>query len=365
MRGRRVNAARRLDRCHDTAIALLGTGGVGAALLRRLATPEAVGLRLVALADSRRQWSDAAGIDPRSACRDLDARGAPREARDIASALARSGARRCVVVDATANEAVAACHAGWLAAGYHVVSANKAALAGSHAAWSALQCARASGARYGDAATVGAGLPVLSTLRRLRACGDRVLAIEGVFSGSLSWLFNGFDGSRPFSERVREAQARGYTEPDPRLDLAGIDVARKLLILARSAGQLLEPVDVECDGLVPDALRDVDRERVLSRMHELDGPLEQRRRDAARRGRVLRFGARWSEGEARVGLVEVASDDPLARLQGTDNLFALTTRSYRERPLLIQGPGAGVEVTAQALLGDLLAVRGGEARAAA
>lgn len=360
-----MNATRRLHACRHTAIALLGVGGVGAALLRRLATPEAAGLRLVALADSRRQWSDVAGIPPRGACRDLEARGVPRDAHDVASALARSGARRCVVVDATADEGVAACHAGWLAAGCHVVSANKAALAGSHAAWLALQRACANGAQYGDSATVGAGLPVLSALRRLRACGDRVFAIEGVFSGSLSWLFNGFDGSRPFSERVREAQARGYTEPDPRFDLAGTDVVRKLLILARSAGQVLEPADVECDALVPDALRRIDRERFLSRMHELDGPLEQRRRDAARRGRVLRFGARWSAGEARVGLVEVATDEPLARLQGTDNLFALTTRSYRERPLLIQGPGAGVEVTAQALLGDLLAVHRGEARAAA
>ncbi|HEY6544498.1 MAG TPA: homoserine dehydrogenase [Dokdonella sp.] len=360
-----MSAVVRLAARHDTAIALLGVGGVGTALLRRLATPEAAGLRLVALADSRRQWSDAAGIDPRGAWRDLEARGVPRAARDATCALARSGARRCVVVDATADEGVAACHAEWLAAGCHVVSANKAALAGSHAAWSSLQRARANGTRYGDAATVGAGLPVLSTLRRLQACGDRVLAIEGVFSGTLSWLFNGFDGSRPFSERVREARTRGYTEPDPRLDLAGIDVARKLLILARSAGQVLEPADVECDGLVPDVLRHLDCERFLSRMHELDGPLEQRRRDAARGGRVLRFAAHWSASGGRVGLVDVAADAPLAQLHGTDNLFALTTRSYRERPLLIQGPGAGVEVTAQALLCDLLAVHRGEARAAA
>jgi homoserine dehydrogenase len=183
-----------------------------------------------------------------------------------------------------------------------------------------------------------------------------VLAIEGVFSGSLSWLFNRYDGSRPFSALLREARAWGYTEPDPRLDLEGIDVARKLLILARCAGHELEPAAVERRGLVPEALRGISPTDFLARAGELDDALEQRRRRAARNGRLLRFLARFDREGARVGLVEVGRDHPAARLDGADNLFALTTDRYRERPLLIQGPGAGVEVTAQALLGDVLAV---------
>lgn len=340
----------------DTAIALLGVGGVGSALLQQLAGPAAAGLRLVAVADSRHQLAHGGGIAPALAAVRLAAITQPRDEAGWRHALDRSGSRHRVIVDATASDEVAARHAAWLAAGYHVVSANKAALGGSGAAWSALQTARARDVSYGDAATVGAGLPVLSTLRRLRDCGDPVLAIEGVFSGSLSWLFNRFDGRRPFSALLREARAWGYTEPDPRFDLEGVDVARKLLILARCAGHELESAQIERRGLVPEALRGVAPAAFLARVEELDDELERRRRLAARNGRVLRFLARFDHGGARVSLVEVDIGHPAARLDGADNLFVLTTQRYRERPLSIQGPGAGVEVTAQALLGDVLAV---------
>lgn len=340
----------------DTAIALLGIGGVGSALLRQLATPAAEGLRLVAVADSRRQLTHPDGLAPTQAASRLAEAAQPHDGEGWRRALDHSGAHRRVIVDATASEEVAARHAAWLAAGYHVVSANKAALGGSGCAWSAVQRVRGSEASYGDAATVGAGLPVLSTLRRLRDCGDKVLAIEGVFSGSLSWLFNRFDGSRPFSALLREARAWGYTEPDPRFDLEGVDVARKLLILARCAGHELEPAAIERRGLVPEALRVVSPRDFLARAGELDDGLERRRRLAARNGQVFRFLARLDRDGARVGLVEVGPDHPAARLEGADNLFVLTTDRYRERPLLIQGPGAGVDVTAQALLGDVLAV---------
>lgn len=339
-----------------TAVALLGAGGVGTALLRQLATDVADGLRLVAIADSRRQFARADGIVPAQAAARLAASAQPCGEAGWRAALDGSGARHRVVIDATASDDVAARHPAWLGCGYHVVSANKAALGGSGAAWSALQRMRDGDASYGDAATVGAGLPVLSTLRRLRECGDRILAIEGVFSGSLSWLFNRFDGSRPFSALLREARAWGFTEPDPRIDLEGVDVARKLLILARSAGRDLEPAQVERHGLVPQCLQEASPNGFLARVEELDEVLERRRRLAARNGRVLRFLARLDQDGARVGLAEVGAEHPAARLDGADNLFVFTTQRYRERPLSIQGPGAGVEVTAQALLGDVLAV---------
>ena len=223
--------------------------------------------------------------------------------------------------------------------------------------WRALQAAVAEGGRYGDSATVGAGLPVLSTLRRLRGCGDALLTLEGVFSGSLSYLFNQYDGSQPFSALLREARKLGYTEPDPRSDLSGEDVARKLLIIARNAGFALGTDEVDVESLVPEALRNVDTDTFLARLEELDEPLARRHAEAKARGGVLRFLARLNQrGKARVGLVEVPATHPAARLYGTDNQFALTTTRYHSQPLVIQGPGAGPEVTAQALLGDVLAL---------
>jgi len=342
----------------DTALVLLGTGVVGSALLTLLATPAASALYLVGAANSTRQVANARGLVPARVADMLAAAEPGRDDAKLLAALDASGASRRVVVDATASADEAARHADWLVAGYHVVSANKAATGETLAAWAQLRRAgRRAGVAYGDAATVGAGLPVLSTLRRLRDCGDRLLALEGVFSGSLSWLFNQFDGRRPFSALLHEARASGYTEPDPRIDLGGADVARKLLILARAAGHALDVADVEVDGLVPAPLREVALDAFLARAHELDAGLERRRADAERHGRVLRFLARLDErGRARVGLTEVEPSHPAARLAGTDNLFALTTQRYRAQPLVIQGAGAGPEVTAQALLGDVLAL---------
>ena len=341
----------------SVAIVLLGTGVVGGALLKLLNTPAAASVRLVGAANSRRQQTAAADLASRSLREQLNTRGDARDDAALLAALDASDAVAKVIVDATASAALASRHAEWLARGYHVVTANKALAGGELPGWRALQTAVANGGRYGDSATVGAGLPVLSTLRRLRGCGDALLTLEGVFSGSLSWLFNQYDGSRPFSELLREARRLGYTEPDPRSDLSGEDVARKLLIIARNAGFALGTEEVDVQGLVPEPLRALDTESFLARLDELDEPLAKRHAEAKARGCVLRFLARLNQrGRARVGLVEVPLTHPAARLYGTDNQFALTTTRYNTQPLVIQGPGAGPEVTAQALLGDLLAL---------
>lgn len=340
-----------------TAIVLLGTGVVGGAFLKLLNTPAAATLRLVGAANSRRQQADPAKLAERKLREQLNAHGAPRDDAELLAALDASAAAIKVIVDATANASLAARHAEWLAHGYHVVTANKALAGGELPGWRALQAALAHGARYGDSATVGAGLPVLSTLRRLRHCGDALLTLEGVFSGSLSYLFNSYDGSRPFSALLREARELGYTEPDPRADLSGDDVARKLLIIARNAGFALGCDEVQVEGLVPEPLCALDTETFLARLEELDEPLAARHAEAKARGNVLRFLARLNQrGHARVGLTEVPASHPAARLYGTDNQFALTTTRYHTQPLVIQGPGAGPEVTAQALLGDVLAL---------
>lgn len=339
------------------AIVLLGTGVVGGALLKLLNTSAAAGVRLVGAANSRRQQIDPIHLANRSLREQLSSQGDARDDTLLLEVLDASDAAVKVIVDATASVSLAARHAEWLARGYHVVTANKALAGGELTGWRALQAALAHGGRYGDSATVGAGLPVLSTLRRLRSCGDALLTLEGVFSGSLSWLFNQYDGSRPFSALLREARQLGYTEPDPRSDLSGEDVARKLLIIARNAGFSLGTDEVDVQGLVPEPLRALDTESFLARLEELDEPLAKLHADAKSRGCVLRFLARLNQrGRARVGLVEVPLTHPAARLYGTDNQFALTTTRYNTQPLVIQGPGAGPEVTAQALLGDVLAL---------
>lgn len=344
-------------RCDDIAVVLLGTGKVGGAFLQLLRTAAGAKLRLVGAANSRFQQTCPQELVERRLRDRLDAGGEARDNHELLRALHAAPAAARVVIDATASAELAASHPRWLAQGCHVVTANKALSGGSLQGWRALRAASGKGARYGDSATVGAGLPALATVRRLCLCGDAPQRIEGVFSGSCSYLFNHYDGQRPFSELLREACALGYTEPDPRADLSGEDVARKLLILARNAGQPLQRAQVTVENLVPAALRDVDRETFLARLPELDAPLAARHAAAAARGRVLRYLARFdAAGAARVGLVEVAPGHPAAHLAEADNLFAFTTARYRSRPLVIQGAGAGPEVTAQALLADVLSV---------
>jgi homoserine dehydrogenase len=340
------------------AVVVLGTGLVGGALLRLLdeTAERRRPLRLVGLANSRHSLFDPGGIAPpllarleASASCDLDA---------VAAVLLASDARVRIVIDATPAAAVAQRHARWLAQGIHVVTANKIAQGSRLEDWHELQRARRHGdSRYGDSATVGAGLPALSSLRRLRLSGDRLLALDGVLSGSLSFLFNRYDGTRPFSALLQEARERGYTEPDPRADLSGADVARKLLILARAAGVELEESEVEIEGLVPAHLARLDSGEFLGRLAEIDAFVAQRFREAAADGKVLRYLASLDiSGRARVGLRAVDRSHPCAALSGADNLFAFTTERYRDRPLVVVGPGAGADVTAQGLLADTLEI---------
>ena len=348
---------RRAAAQRDIAVVLFGTGKVGGAFLQLLRTPAGEKLRLVGAANSRHQQTQPEALAERRLRDRLDAGGDVRDDAALLRALHASNARDKVIIDATASNDLAARHPEWLACGCHVVTANKALVGGGLDGWRALEAVCAQGVRYGDSATVGAGLPALATLRRLHACGDRVRRIEGVFSGSFSYLFNHYDGRQPFSTLLREACALGYTEPDPRADLSGEDVARKLLILARAAGFPLQRTDIEVENLVPESLRAVPRDEFLDRLDELDAPIAARHVAAVSRGHVLRYLARFeADGSARIGLAEVPASHPAAHLLGADNLFAFTTQRYAQRPLVIQGAGAGPEVTAQALLGDILAL---------
>jgi aspartokinase/homoserine dehydrogenase 1 len=260
-----------------------------------------------------------------------------------------------MIIDCSASAEVASHYAAWLEAGIHIVTPNKQAGSAPLAQYDAIRAAAKRG-HWRYEATVGAGLPVISTLRDLLDTGDELIAVEGIFSGTLSYLFNNFDGSKPFSKLVLEARAAGFTEPDPRDDLSGMDVARKLVILAREAGRRIELADVALESLVPEALMALSREDFLARADELDATLSERIEGARGRGCVLRFVAELSEQGASVGLVELPSTHAFAHLRPTDNVVQFTTARYRDNPLVVQGPGAGPDVTAAGVFADLLRV---------
>jgi bifunctional aspartokinase / homoserine dehydrogenase 1 len=341
------------------SIGLVGAGNVGAALLDQIAEQADalrrrfnLDLRVRAVASSGAMALRDGGVDL------ADWRGALEggEALDLDRLVAHVNADHlphAVLIDATASEAVAERYAGWLEAGIHVVTPNKRANTGPHAAYARLRDVR--GAHYLYETTVGAGLPVLHTLRDLVQTGDTVERIEGILSGTLSYLFNAYDGEVPFSELVRAARDKGYTEPDPRDDLSGMDVARKVVILAREAGLPLELEQVAVDGLTPRGLLDVDVTTFLRRLPELDEPMAERLADARAAGEVLRF-VGWVDrsGAASVGLRRFPADHAFARIRLTDNIVQFTTRRYADNPLVVQGPGAGPEVTAAGVFADLL-----------
>ena len=343
-------------------IALLGSGTVGLAVLRRLAEWQGTAfgdqLRLVHAANTRLALSHPDGLDPLECARLLP--GAPRNGRlpdiDALKALGGEGIR--ILIDATADAGTAARHAACLSAGVNVATACKLAAGTSLDQWHAINeaCGRTR-TGFGDRATVGAGLPLLRSIRELRAGGDHIHAIAGVMSGSLAWLFHHFDGSQPFSELVRKARDAGFTEPDPRDDLSGEDVRRKILILSRAAGFAIESDQVEVASLVPPQLAALPGNQVDAALPLLDEPLAARLAAARVQGCSLRFVARLKDGKARVGLEALCPGDPLHGGGGTDNRVAIWSDRYRHQPLVIQGPGAGAEVTAAALLDDVLHLR--------
>jgi aspartokinase/homoserine dehydrogenase 1 len=349
---------------HVLQVGVVGPGKVGSALIGQLldARPRllrgfGLDLRLRAVADSRHMWLDCddAALNGRT-------RGAqtwrPSNLDQFGTYLRGDGDAPSLLADCSASDAVAGHYPGWLGAGIHVVTPNKRAGSGDWARWQAIHAAARHGhARFHHEGSVGAGLPVVQTLRDLLDTGDELLAIEGMFSGTLAWLFNRYDGSHPFSDLVREAHARGYMEPDPRDDLSGIDVARKLVILGREAGLGIALGDVAVESLVPDVLDGLDSADFLARLPAMDAPMAALHAAAAADGEVLRHVARLDRcGKASVGIRRLPRTHAFAHTRLTDNIVQFSTRRYRDNPLIVQGPGAGPEVTAAAVFTDLLRV---------
>jgi aspartokinase/homoserine dehydrogenase 1 len=357
---------------NTVSIGVIGPGLVGSALLdqlasqvKRLARDFHVDLRVRGIMKSQRMYL-AAGELPLSNWREATANGGGANDRGEVVDLKRfaehvhaSHLPHAVIVDCSASEDVASCYADWLAAGIHVVTPNKKANSGDYKFFQALHAARRSGGtHYLYEATVGAGLPVIQTLHDLRETGDDIQRVEGIFSGTLAYLFNIFDGSRPFSAVVREAKAKGYTEPDPRDDLSGLDFARKVVILGREMGLDLELSDVALESLVPAALKSCSVEEYLQRLPEFDQQMQQRLDGARSRKQVLRYVGSLDAAtrKATVGLVELPPSHTFANINLTDNVVRFSTSRYNQNPLVVQGPGAGPEVTAAGVFADLLRV---------
>jgi aspartokinase/homoserine dehydrogenase 1 len=298
---------------------------------------------------------DAAGNGWRPA---LDASTTPADIGKFVEHLHVDHLPHTVILDCTADEGVAKHYADWLKAGIHVVTPNKKANSGPLAYYESLKAARRhGGSSYLYEATVGAGLPVISTLRDLRETGDKLSSVEGIFSGTLAYLFNVYDGKKPFSDIVRDAKAKGYTEPDPRDDLSGTDFVRKVIILGREMGLKLEMKDVQVESLIPPGLEKGSIEEFLAKLPQYDGEMKKRYDAAASRGKVLRYmGRLTADGKATVGVAELDRTHAFANIALTDNVVRYATERYNTNPLIVQGPGAGPEVTAAGVFADLLRV---------
>lgn len=350
---------------HTVSIGLIGPGLVGGALLDQLASQVErlrrdfkLDLRVRGIAGSKTMRLSDGAVDL-THWRDVYAAGGdPVDLERFADHVNADHFPHAIILDCSASESVASHYAHWLSEGIHIVTPNKRA---NSAAWGEYErirdARRAAGSHYLYEATVGAGLPVIQTLRDLRETGDEIRRIEGMFSGTLAYLFNTWDGSQPFSAVVRQAKSLGYTEPDPRDDLSGMDVARKLIILAREMGQSLELADVKVESLVPSALSECGVQDFLDRLEEFDAPMLARLETARSRGNVLRYvGSISAEGNAQVGVVELPKSHPFANIALTDNIVRFQTARYDQNPLIVQGPGAGPAVTAGGVFGDLLRV---------
>ncbi len=344
------------------SVGVLGPGNVGAALLRQIEAQGPVlrsrfkiDLRLRGVGDSQRMFLADAAMVPSDALTALRAQKGTRgiDLDDFAQHIRAEHLPHAVIIDCTASDALADQYAHWLSRGIHVITPNKRAGAGPLARMRGIEGYRA---RFYAEATVGAGLPVITTLRDILRTGDTVHKIEGVLSGTLAYVFNALSGGARFSDVVRDAHDRGYTEPDPRDDLSGVDVARKLVILAREMGYLTELSDVVIDPVVPDKhLSAGTPEDFLTGLTSYDPAMSALVASTVASGAVLRHvGSIDAHGRCAVGLRSIPASHPFARTSSTDNILAFSTARYHPQPLIVQGPGAGPDVTAGGIFADLL-----------
>ena len=345
------------------SVGVIGTGLIGGAFLNQLAerihllrTERGIDLRVRGIMNSRRMLLHDRHLDLEGWHDRLEACEAEADLARFVEHIHPGHLPHAVIVDATSSADLPRRYESWLKSGLNIVTPNKKGNAGPLNEYLKLRDAvRKSGRYFLYETNVGAGLPIIHTLRNLLDTGDTIIRIEGVFSGTLSYLFNSLDGTKPFSSIVRAAHDQGFTEPDPRDDLSGMDVARKLIILAREIGLEIDLEDVRVESLVPENLRGSSPEEFLDGLVDHDQAISELVREAQARQHVLRYvGAIEANGSVSACLRTFPADHVFANLTGGDNIVSFQTARYNSQPMIVRGPGAGPEVTAAGVFSDLL-----------
>lgn len=363
-----LNAVHQAFFLSDTAsvnVFMVGVGLIGNTLLNQikaqtefLKKEHSLDVRVVGLANSKKMIFAEEGIALENWRDKLTASAQAMSHANFVSVMTSMNLPNAVFIDNTANEEIANYYEQILNESISISTPNKIATSSSYQQYKRLkEVARKRGILFLYETNVGAGLPVISTLNDLIISGDQILKIEAVLSGSLSFIFNTFKPGMAFSSIVREAQSRGYTEPDPRIDLNGIDVRRKLIILARETGLPLEAENVIIDNVLPDACRNAPTvDDFFVELEKADEHFANLAARVAAEGKVLRMVASLENGQARIGLQSVDSTHPFYQLSGSDNMIVFTSQRYKERPLVVRGPGAGAEVTAAGVFSEIIKI---------
>ncbi|HKL18819.1 MAG TPA: aspartate kinase [Halalkalibaculum sp.] len=341
-----------------TDIFLAGVGAVGSKLLQLIDefNSEDVSFNVIGLCNSTNTLWNNRGLHSADLDNGLD-KGGQTDWPAIVDKLIGGDWHHTIFVDATGSEEVARLYPGLLEAGIHVVSPSKLANTFEQSYYDLLrEKASAKGSSFRYETNVGAGLPIISTINDLLDSGDSITELSGVLSGTMTYLFNKLEEGTPFSEAVLTAKKLGYAEPDPRDDLSGEDVARKFLTLAREIGLRIERDDLEVESLIPGELKNLDRESFLERLPEFDEYWRNRLDEAASKGETLRYTGKLKDGKIRIGVESLPMNSSLGQLKGTDNMLRIFSLRYAETPLIIQGAGAGREVTAAGVLNDILKI---------
>ena len=342
---------------------LCGVGTVGASLIGQIASQQeklmrehGLKLNIVGLASSKRALFSREGISLSDWREQLESASESNIQR-LRDEVIGMNIFNSVFVDCTASEDVAALYREFLEHNINVVAANKIAASSDYENYHQLkQIAQRRGVKFLFETNVGAGLPIIRTINDLIHSGDKILRIEAVLSGTLNFIFNTISGRVPFSETVRLAKEEGYSEPDPRIDLSGKDVIRKLVILTREAGYRIEQSDVHAELFIPQSFFCGEVETFWQNLPSLDAEFEKRRARLEAEGKRWRFVAKYEDGKASVSLCEIESSHPFYSLEGSNNIVLLTTERYREYPMLIQGYGAGASVTAAGVFADIMSI---------
>lgn len=341
-----------------TDIFIAGVGAVGGTLIHQLRNlSDTDSYNLIGVCNSSRTlWLN--GTRPTINRQTLGG-GEPRNWEQILKKLRPRDSRELIFVDATGDHEVAELYLTLFKNGVNVVTPSKIANTRKQAYFNLLQkTADENDVKFLYETNVGAGLPVLRTVRDLVKSGDRITEISGVLSGTMTYIFSQLDQGHTFSESVISARQLGYAEPDPRDDLSGEDVARKMMILSRVSGVDVEREDLQVEPITPEELQHVNSATFLKRLSEFDNEWKERLANLKKEGKTIRYLGKMDTNGIRVGLEKIDADSPVARLYGTNNIIQIKTRRYDHQPLIIQGPGAGKEVTAAGVLADIRQITG-------